>query len=47
MSDVCQSLLTLFGVIFAAVGVFVLVLVWWFNRYVDQILDQDRSHIHD
>lgn len=47
MSEPCQSLLTLLGLIFVAVGVFVLAIVWWFNRYVDEVLDQDRSHIHD
>ena len=39
MSESTQSLLTLLGLIFGSVIIFVLVLLWWVNRYIDKMFD--------
>lgn len=47
MSYEAQSLLTLLALIIGSVVVFVVVLLWFVNRYIDRLFDSDRSHIHD
>ena len=47
MSYEAQSLLTLLALILGAVVVFMLVMLWWIDRYVDRIFNSDRQHIHD
>lgn len=39
MSEAAQSLLTLLGLIFGGIAIFVVVLLWWGNRYIDRIFD--------
>lgn len=47
MSEAAQSLLTLLGLIFGGIAIFVVVIVWWVNRYVDRLFDDDRIHTID
>lgn len=39
MSYEAQSLLTLLGLIFLGVIIFVVVLLWWVNHYIDKLFD--------
>lgn len=43
MSYEAQSLLTLLGLIFAGVIIFVVVLLWWVNRYIDKLFDHQSE----
>jgi len=42
MNTEAQSLLTLLGLIFSAVAVWVIVIVWWANNAMNESLDRDR-----
>jgi hypothetical protein len=43
MSESTQSLLTLLGLIFGSVIIFVVVLLWWVNRYIDKLFDHQSE----
>jgi len=47
MSEAAASLITLIGLLLLGAVVFVAMIIWWFNRFVDQVLDRDNHHIHD
>lgn len=42
MTTEAQSLLTLLGLIFIAVAVWVIVIVWWANNAMNESLDRDK-----